>query len=1186
MFKTDLAYDTWKKKYQFNNERPIETFQRVARALASVEKEPEQEEWYEKFLSTIVKFDASGNPVGLKCTPGGRITANAGTSYKKATLLNCYVSGPVSGAQIQYTRKSKTFDLSYDVKYKSDDSPDDLINIFLTIVEQAKTLASEGGYGLNFDFIRPRGSIIKGTGILHPGVVSYMKIWDSVAECIVKGTSDGYVDKLKNYLKDDAEFEDLKRTMKSMTRKGAMMAALSCSHPDIEEFIRCKQSSGVLTKFNISVLISDDFMEAVEKDEFYDLTFGGRVYKKIKARELYDLIMKSCYNRAEPGVLFVDNMHRNNPLAYLGKCTCTNPCLHGDSLFLTQKGLMPIVDLVGKTETIWNGIEWTEAKFFYTGIKPVYEVRLSDGSSIKATEDHRFSSEGETVQLRETLGKKIDRFVGMNWKGRRIALTGEELVCLGYIFGNGYFNKASNRYKHVDVSDQDKEIKELFRKIGEALKDVDFNGKKILSPTVSNKCKDLGLPETSYPYRYFSQRLLTLPPDQMQQFLCGLYSARGFFSLEERKIVLKCSSEKFIAQLQIILMSLGIKSYSFARDYRNPDDICKGLPYGEDYSLNIVSEDVETFMNKIGFVQERKRNILPTADDRERKLSQAEVISIRYIGMESVYDFSEPQTNWAFVNGFKTHNCGEVPGLDSLTTVCLLGSLNLTQYVERDDDGNPFFDYDSYGKDVTIFTRMLDNVNDLTYNAIPSFDWTTKNLRQIGVGLNGAGSALFMLGKKYSSEEAVEFIEELCHIKENLTWQASAHLAAEKGAFPAYDKEAFESTEYFNSERLTEETKQLLRDHGARNGKTTTNPPLGNSSVLCDNISNGIEPVYSLEYERTIICKDWPQGLHEENVRSELKKFKGKDFTYWKGPYNGQIYYYEPQNRGLCEVHTIRDFGYQWLLDNYPEKDHGSFLVTTGDLNIEDHLKVQAAVQANVNQSVSKTSNLPEDYPFEDFKELYFKAWKHKLVGFTTYREGSMESVLTDIDRPGASKEVIKKDIKLPETFLNGPCRIIKKEGKKFYIHFSYLPGDNEYKFPFCMWIYSNAKYKEKDDLKICNKASRQLALLAHKSGINDDIIQEALQKASTDYPHNRLGRMISLNLRHNVPRVSILVSLMDIDGDNVSTLLTAVRHFIEETLDDGTELKGLRCKSCNSTRIFMEGGCKRCKDCGGQMCG
>lgn len=863
MFKTEMAYENWKSKYQYNNETPLETQKRVAKALASAEKSKYRSKWEKKFLETLVRFDSNGEPSGLKTTMGGRITANIGTGFKHATLLNCFVSGPVRGAKLSYIRSSKNKLISYPVKIKSDENPDDLINIFLTIMEQSKTLASEGGYGINFDWIRPRGSIIKGTGIEHPGVVSYMKVWDSVADCIVKGNVDGYVDKIKNYLNNDEVFKEGLEVVKKATRKGAMMGCLTCDHPDIEEFIKAKdrnRETKILTKFNLSVVVTDELMCAVKNDNFFNLKFDGKIYKKVKARDLYNLIMESTYNSNEPGVLFIDNMMRNNPLAYLGKVNATNPC-------------------------------------------------------------------------------------------------------------------------------------------------------------------------------------------------------------------------------------------------------------------------------------------------------------------------------------------GEVSGLSDITTVCLLGSLNLTQYVKIKKNNEKvikkkvFFDLEEYTKDIRTFTRMLDNVNDLTFNPLPSYNWAVKNIRQFGMGINGLGSTLMMLGIPYNSKDAIKFTRNITEIKENLTWQESAELAKEKGVFPVYDKEKFENTEYFKSDRLWDETKKLLRKYGARNGKTTTNPPLGNSSVLCDQISNGVEPVFLLEYERKKIIPKWPEGLNQNNIKKILKRHVENKMEYWKGEYQNRRYYYEPHNRGLCEVSTVRDYGYQWLLDNFPDIDHSKYIVTSNDLKIKDHLNIQETAQYFCNQSISKTANLPADYPFDDFKNLYFDAWNRKLNGFTTYRAGTMESVISDFNRT-REQGIIEKDIKLPDVFLNGPTRIIKREGIKFYIHFSYLPEDTDQKFPMVIWIYTNNK--EKNVSSVCNIASRKLAKLALEKNISKDIIEETLQKARIDYPHNRLGRMISLNLRHNVTLIDILTVLMNVEGDNVSTLLTAVRKFLAEFIEGRVSLKGkgVKCQDCKSDNIILEGGCTKCLDCGYSGCG
>jgi ribonucleoside-diphosphate reductase alpha chain len=1187
MFKTEVAREIWEKEYRFGTEEPIDTFKRVAKALADVEPIG-KDYWEEKFLNLLVRFNKDKIPEGLRFTPGGRITANAGTSFKKATMINCFVSGPITSADIKYTRKSDEGDVSYDVKYKTDENPDDLMNIFLTIVEQAKTLASEGGYGLNFGFIRPRGSLIKGTGIKHPGVVSYMRIWDSVSECIVKGSDDGYVDLLKNYMNDDKAFGELKDTLKKKVRKGAMMGALPCHHPDIEEFVKAKQVKGVLTKFNISVLIDDAFMSAVEKDELYDLHFNGVVYKKIKAKELYDLIMESCYNRGEPGVLFFDNMQRNNPISYLGKVNCSNPCLHGDSLLLTKEGLAPIKNLEGKKATIWNGETWVTSDIFSSGIKPVYEMTLSNGIKLKGTLDHRVDVEGLETEIGRTLGKQVTRITGSPWDGIEYSLSDTDMICLGFAFGDAHYHIASGRYKYVYIGDKDSEIEPLFNSVGEELEEEHRYDKRILSFTFSEKCDRLNFPKVPLPERYLSDEILKMSYRQMLLFLKGLYSANGSVMAKHNRIALKTSCKTLSEQLQTILMVLGIKSYITTNKahnvtFSNGDYMCK-----ESYDLNVTSSDTITFKNLINFVQEYKNKELEDMTlygKFSTRRIHPKVRSIDYIGEEKVYDFTEPETHWAFVNGLKVHNCGEVTGLPTLTTVCLLGSFNLTQYVDI-KNGVAVFDLERYTEDIKTATRMLDNVNDISYGVLPPYEWAIKNLRQIGMGINGLGSALAMLKIPYNSLKAVEFVKTLCEIKENITWQTSALLAKEKGVFTAYNKKSFENTEYFKSDRLWEETKNLLRKHGARNAKTTTNPPLGNGSLVCDSVSNGIEPIYRLDTERTVICTTWPEGLDTSNVKRLLTEKKKKDYSFWQGIYRGRKYYYEEHNRGLCEVKVIRDYGYQWLLDNFPNEDHTPYLITTKQLDVDDHIGVQAMAQYYCNQSISKTINVPKSYPFSKFKEMYIKGWKKGLIGVTAYRDESMEAVLSDISKAESSKEIMKRDIKLPDTFINGDTRIIKKEGKKFYITFSYLPSDNDKSFPICMWIQTNAAYKEKDDLKLCNKAARELAKLAYRSGIDEKIITEAIEKTKEDYPHNRLGRMISLNLRHNVPRERILMAITDLEGDGFSTLLFSVRKFLAETIPSGTVLPGYKCLACGSTNVMIEAGCKKCKDCLSQSCG
>jgi ribonucleoside-diphosphate reductase alpha chain len=202
--------------------------------------------------------------------PAGRVVAGAGAA-RQVTLFNCFVMGAI---------------------------PDDMGGIFAHLREAALTMQQGGGIGYDFSTLRPRGAYVKGVGADASGPLSFMDVWDAMCRTIM---SAGY-------------------------RRGAMMATLSCEHPDIEAFIEAKREPGRLRMFNLSVLVTDAFMQAVAEDAPWQLSFGGTVAKVLPARELWDKIMRATYAYAEPGVIFIDRINRRNNLWYAESIHATNPC--------------------------------------------------------------------------------------------------------------------------------------------------------------------------------------------------------------------------------------------------------------------------------------------------------------------------------------------------------------------------------------------------------------------------------------------------------------------------------------------------------------------------------------------------------------------------------------------------------------------------------------------------------------------------------------------------------------------------------------------------------------------------------------------------------------------------------------------------------------------------------------------
>ena len=206
----------------------------------------------------------------FKFLPAGRIAAGAGTQ-RKVTLFNCFVMGTV---------------------------PDDMGGIFDMLKEAALTMQQGGGIGYDFSTIRPKGALVKGVAADASGPLSFMDVWDSMCRTIMSAGS----------------------------RRGAMMATLRCDHPDIEDFIAAKSDPARLRMFNVSVLVTDPFMAAVKADGDWDLVFEGQIYKTLSARKLWDQIMQSTYEFAEPGVIFIDRINQANNLSYCETIAATNPC--------------------------------------------------------------------------------------------------------------------------------------------------------------------------------------------------------------------------------------------------------------------------------------------------------------------------------------------------------------------------------------------------------------------------------------------------------------------------------------------------------------------------------------------------------------------------------------------------------------------------------------------------------------------------------------------------------------------------------------------------------------------------------------------------------------------------------------------------------------------------------------------
>ncbi len=506
----------------------------------------------------------------FKFLPAGRIVAGAGTG-RRVTLFNCFVMGDIE---------------------------DDLGSIFSHLREAALTMQQGGGIGYDFSTLRPKGAVVRGVSADASGPLSFMDVWDSMCRTIMSAGS----------------------------RRGAMMATMRCDHPDIEAFIAAKREPGRLRNFNLSVLVTDAFMAAVDADADWPLVFAGQTYRTIKAQALWDSIMRATYDYAEPGVLFIDRINARNNLYYCEAIHSTNPCAE----------------------------------------QP-------------------------------------------------------------------------------------------------------------------------------------------LPP------------------------------------------------------------------YG----------------------------------------------------------------------------------------ACLLGSVNLARLVRDPFTPAARLDEGALAELVGIAVRMMDNTIDASGFPLEEQRQEAYAKRRIGLGLTGLADALMMVGQRYGSDQAAETAGRWAGLVSRAAYLTSADLAAEKGAFPLFDRDAYLAGESIRD--LDPDVQASIARQGIRNALLTSIAPTGTISLLADNVSSGIEPVFAHSYTRKVTERD---GSKREE---------------------------------LVEDYAVRLYRTRFGADAVlPDT-----FVTAQTLTPAEHIKMQAALQRHVDSAISKTVNVPEDIDFESFQQVYKDAYRQGCKGCTTYRPNAITgSVLSTTPAP------------------------------------------------------------------------------------------------------------------------------------------------------------------------------------------
>lgn len=526
---------------------------------------------------------------------------------------------------------------------------------------------------------------------------------------------------------------------------------------------------------------------------------------------------------------------------------------------------------------------------------------------------------------------------------------------------------------------------------------------------------------------------------------------------------------------------------------------------------------------------------------------------------------------------------------------CNLGSVNLVKYY--DEECEDCFDYQKLRYDLKLLVRSLDNIIDVASFPKDEIKLAAKARRKIGVGHMGLGSLLMMLKMEYGSPDALKFYDKLMSVFANQVYYESALLAKEKGAFPCWKSDLLDGGYLKNSGVLDESVIKMIRKYGLRNSQLMAIAPNGNGGVINNLVSGGIEPVFADRYDRFV---DSTHNFHQDMKDNgfdypDITKgeyFETKDFKtttindeeflttscFKFRLFKNGIY----RKKMLCDY----DYGLKHLLSRHITDAclKKPYTKTSLHLSVKQHLDMLKIGAKYIDQSISKTINVPNDYPIGEFSDLFIDAWKSGIRGLTVYRSGTMAAVLevNDDDKnkffdtwESIGDDVIIDNVALPSEY---PMQgfTIKSEGKKWYFNIAYK--DRECTKPLALFISTNHKESDVDTYG----AIKSLETLARNEGILEKHIEDNQRKYRIQNNVTKLSRAVGLLLRHNVSILKIVETLDQIDT-HAGSLVVRIKKFIAKYIEDGSK-HALLCDECNGEMIYTEG-CAKCIQCNHSKC-
>ncbi|MEM6981068.1 MAG: LAGLIDADG family homing endonuclease, partial [Planctomycetota bacterium] len=950
------------------------------------------------------------------------------------------------------------------------------------------------GTGTDLSTIRSQREKLSGGGT-PSGPLSFMRVYDSIAGVVKSG---------------------------GKTRRAAKMQSLKVWHADILEFIECKwaeekkahaliregyesnfngeaYSSVCFQNANLSVRLTDDFMETVRRGDIWQTRWvtnkPSEDAPQYDAKELLNKMAECAWHCGDPGVQYDTTINKWHTCPGSGAINASNPCVTGDTLVSTAAGYRRIVDMVGKTLEIINGngkVVRVE-KIFPTGTKPVFKLRTRGGYSVKLTADHRVWTENRgDVPACELTVDDVIRLESVGFGNQFVASEFGHL--LGVALGDGCLTTGTNdqEFLFVNLGENERDLANRLQagisvinqwlgvEDGRSLRGSGVtevaSGLRV-GTSVSRIVKELrryAVLDQGSTGKLLTDEVFSLDRPSQAAILSGLFTADGTvanYGSKSQYVSLDSTSEALLEQVQLLLLGFGIKS----KIYRNrraigathadlPDGKggTKSYPVAQMHSLRISRSSRVQFENEVGFLPESdKANRLnelnanvSTYEDRMVDF----VDSLEPVGVEDVFDLTEPESNHFVAGGMVVHNCSEYMFLDD--TACNLASINLMKFV--DDDGS--FAHERFRAAARTFLIAQEILVDHASYPTEPIARNSHQFRPLGLGYSNLGSVMMTAGMPYDSDAARGLCGSLTALLHGEANRVSAEMAGVVGPFEAYGENESSMLRVMQMHRdaaddindagppelkaaaqaLWDDVLEIGHKYGFRNAQATVLAPTGTISFMMDCDTTGIEPDIALVKYKQLA------GGGMLKIVNQTVKLGLKTLGYADDEIQSILKY-------IDENDTIE--GAPGIKDAHLPVFDCAFKPAGGVRSIpwQAHVTMMAAAQPFLSGAISKTVNMPTEVTPQDIADAYFWGWELGLKAIAIYRDGSKQSqpLNTKQDDAPEAAEATKVVTETIEKVVYKPNRERLPDTRQSLTHKFSIAGHEGY---LCVGLYNDGR--------------------------------------------------------------------------------------------------------------------------------